>query len=131
MFTVTTNYVAYWTGVRLTGAYNGVDKHTDLTVIPSASLSLVSVSVDPTSIKGGTTVMGTVTLSTPAPAGGMPVEMWTTGAAAYVPFIVTVPAGFTTGTFAVQTVPVPSNTSDIVVAFYNGTIQTAPVTVTP
>jgi hypothetical protein len=131
VFTVTTNYVAYWTGVRLTATYNGISKQADLTVIPSATISLVAVSLNPTTTKGGTTITGTVTLNTAAPTGGMPVEMWTSGIAAFVPFIVTVPAGSTTGTFTVATTPVSSSLQDTVVAFYNGTVKTAQVTVTP
>jgi hypothetical protein len=66
-----------------------------------------------------------------APAGGIAVEVWTTGAAAYVPLIMTVPAGSTTGTFILTTAVVSSNVQDTVTAFYNGATKTANLTVTP
>jgi hypothetical protein len=131
VFTVNTNNVAYWTGVQLTSTYNGVTKTADFTVRPAATVDLVAVSLNQTSVKGGTTLTGTVTLSAAAPPGGMPVELWTTGTCAFVPSIITVPAGSTTGTFSVATI-VPSTTlQDTVTAFYNGTVKTVQLTVTP
>jgi hypothetical protein len=131
VFSVSTNYVAYWTGVQLTSTYNGVSKTANFTVRPAAIAELTAISLNQTSVKGGTALTGTVTLSAAAPSGGLPVELWTTGTCAFVPSIITVPAGSTTGTFAAATI-VPSTTlQDTVTAFYNGTIKTVQLTVTP
>jgi trimeric autotransporter adhesin len=97
---------------------------------PSASVTLASVSVNPTSVQGGKTSTGTVTLAAPAAAGGVSVELWTNGDAAFVPTGVTVAAGSTTGTFTVTTNTGSGTRSDTVTAFYNGTSKTAAISVT-
>jgi hypothetical protein len=103
--------------------------------MPLSSLALSSVSVNPTSVTAnpitGGTGTGTVTLNVAAPAGGIVVALWTTGAIAYVPDSVTVPAGSTTATFAVTTNYSTSAVQDTITAFYNGTSKTTPITVTP
>ncbi len=130
-FAVSTSYVAYWTQIKVMGSLEGVTKSADLTITPLASISLLNVSLSQATVQGGTLVTGTVTLSAPAPASGVPVELWTTGAAAYVPLIITVPGGSTTGTFTLSTASRAADIQETLAAFYNGTIKTAPLTVTP
>jgi uncharacterized protein (TIGR03437 family) len=57
--------------------------------------TLQSLTLSPTSIGGGGTVQGTVTLSTSAPTGGAVVALSSNSSAATVPATVTVPAGAT------------------------------------
>ncbi len=60
------------------------------------ALSLSSLALNPTSVAGGNSSTGTVTLSGPAPAGGAQVALSSSNtAAATVPSSVTVPAGAT------------------------------------
>jgi hypothetical protein len=80
---------------------------------------------------GGVSATGTVTLSAPAPAGGTVVYLWTNGSPSFVPTSVTIPAGSTTSTFPVTTNYVSSTTQGTITAFYQGTIQTTIITVTP
>jgi hypothetical protein len=94
-------------------------------------VALSSVSVTPASVPSETSMTGTVTLSAPAPAGGIVVALWTTGTIAFVPESVTVPAGSTTGTFPVTTNDTSTTQQDTVTAFYNGFSKAASVTVTP
>ena len=96
---------------------------------PNAQVTLASVSVNPTSVKGGTSPTGTVTLAAPAPAGGVSVELWTNGTPAFVPVSVSIPAGSTTGTFSVTTTTTSMQAT--ITAFYNGMSKTATLTVTP
>jgi len=74
------------------------------------AVSLAALTLSATSVSGGNTVTGTVTLNAAAPAGGAAVALSSADATvATVPASVTVPAGATTATFAVtaQTVAFP------------------------
>jgi hypothetical protein len=128
-FTITTNYTTTTQQDTITAFYNGDTKTAGITVTPP--LGLASVSVAPASIVNQKTGTGTVSLSAPAPAGGTVVYLWTTGAIAYVPQSVTVPAGATSATFTVTTNYTTTTRQDTVTAFYNGQSKTAAVTVTP
>lgn len=130
-FTITTQSVASTTSVTVTASYNGASKTAALTITPSANVLLSSVSANPTSVKNQTAATGTVTLSAPAPAGGIAVELWTTGTVAFVPAGITVAAGSTTATFTVTTNYTTSTLQDTITAFYNGASKTANITLTP
>ena len=65
-FTVNTSAVGAQVSATISGTYNGTQSAT-LTVNPP---TLSSVSVNPTSVTGGTSSTGTVTLGSAAPAGG-------------------------------------------------------------
>jgi hypothetical protein len=108
-----------------------MNKTAALTVTPYAGVSLTSVSVNPASVGAGISSTGTLTLSAPAPAGGIAVELWTTGTIAFVPAGITIPAGATTATFAVTTNYTTSTLQDTITAFYNGASQNASIAVTP
>jgi len=75
-------------------------------VLPQIS----SVTLNPSSVTGGTQVVGTVTLKQPAPAGGVAVIFRSSNPAvgAVAPGV-TVQPGATSGTFIVQTQPVVTN----------------------
>lgn len=128
-FAVTTQPVSSTTSVTLTATYNGVSKTAVFSVTPSVNLTLSSVSVNPTSVAGGKSSTGTVTMTAAAPAGGLQVELWTTGKTAYVPNYVTVAAGSTTGTFNITTISGSGTRRDTVTAFYNGKSKTASIRV--
>ena len=128
-FTVTTVSTSSSAQDTITAFYNGASTTAALTV--GASVSLSSVSVNPATVTGGTSATGTVTLSGAAPAGGIVVDLWTNGTPAFVPASVTIPAGSSTATFIVTTVPVSSASQDTITAFYNGASTTANATVTP
>ncbi|MBV9499875.1 MAG: hypothetical protein JO138_10920 [Acidobacteriaceae bacterium] len=130
-FTVTTYSVAYPITATITASYGTLSKTATLSITPSSSVGLSSVSINPTSVTSETSATGTVTLSAAAPAGGIAIELWTTGTVAFVPVGVTIPAGSTTATFAVTTNYTTTTLNDTVTAFYNGVSKTANVTVTP
>ena len=92
--------------------------------------SVASVSLVPTSVTGGASSQGTVTLTAPAPSGGASVTLASDDAAATVPAAVTVPAGSNSAGFAVTTSPVSTATPATITATYNGT-ATATLTVNP
>jgi hypothetical protein len=128
-FTVSTTSFSSITSATITATYGSLSTSATLTVTPSPSVS--SVSVIPTSLVGGATATGTVTLNATAPAGGLAVALWTNGSPAYVPSSVTVAAGSTTASFPLTTSAVTTATADTITAFYNGASQTTNLTVTP
>jgi hypothetical protein len=97
-----------------------------------ASVALSSLSVNPTSVTGGNSSTGTVTLSGPAPAGGAIVALSSSNTTvASVPSSVTVAAGATTATFTVSTSAVASSTVVTISASFSGGTSSASLTVTP
>ena len=98
---------------------------------PPGSLMLSSVGVNPTSVTGGSSSTGTVTLSGSAPSYGATVDLSSSASAAMVPPSVTVPGGASNATFAVNTSAVTTSTSVTITASYAGATKTASLTVTP
>ncbi|HMF77578.1 MAG TPA: hypothetical protein VK604_18110, partial [Bryobacteraceae bacterium] len=75
-----------------------------------------SVSLNPTSVAGGASSTGTVTLSAAAPAGGITVALASDNSSAGVPASVTVAAGSSTANFTVTTTSVTSAASATITA---------------
>jgi hypothetical protein len=101
------------------------------TAPPAVSFS--SLTLNPTSVVGGAqSTTGTVTLSAPAPPGGVRVTLSSdnTGAAR-VPSSVTVPAGAASTTLTVSTSAVAASTTVAISASYGGVTRSASLTVTP
>jgi hypothetical protein len=95
-------------------------------------LALSSLTLNPTTVKGGRSSNGTVTLSRPAPAGGVIVTLGSNNKqAAVVPNSVAVPSGATSATFAVKTNVVSMKKIVTISASYARVIKTAKLTLTP
>ena len=125
-FTITTSPVASNTSATITAIF-GVTRTASLTV---TAPTLSGFSLNPTSVIGGSSSTGTVTLSGPAPAGGAAVTLSSSNTTAtHPPASVTVLAGATTATFTITTTPVASNTSATITAIF-GVTRTASLTVT-
>ena len=98
---------------------------------PSPGVSLVSVTINPTSVQGGNSSQGTVTLSGAAPAGGAVVTLTSSNSSvANMPVSVTVPVGATSATFTVTTSVVTATTSVNIMGMFNGLQRSATLTVT-
>ena len=97
--------------------------------LPLGSLS--TVSVNPVSVTGGTAATGTVTLGSPAPAGGVVVTLTSSSAAAVVPASVTVAAGARTATFAISTTSVVASTAAVITGSSLGVSKSTTLTVNP
>jgi hypothetical protein len=97
----------------------------------SGPASLSAVSVNPTSVVGGASSTGTVTLTGAAPTGGALVTLSSNNAAAAVPASVTVASGATTATFAVTTTTVTTATTATITGAYGGATRSAMLTVNP
>lgn len=87
---------------------------------PTYAPTLTSVTLSPSTLVGGASSLGTVTLSEPAPDGGALVALSSNNISATVPPSVTVPAGAMSATFTVATTPVPATAPTTISASYAG-----------
>ena len=132
-FTVNTAQVTAVSTVVISATYQNVTKSATLTLNPSgpAGPTLSAVSLNPTTVVGGNSSTGTVTLSAAAPAGGASVSLSDNSASTTVPASVTVPAGATSTMFTVTTTSVTASTTATVSAVFAGVTRTAALTVNP
>src|SRR5437588_186495 len=104
----------------------------ELSPTSSPSVTLSTLSLNPTTVTGGDSSTGTVTLSGPAPSGGAQVALSSSDTSvATVPSSVTVAAGATSATFTVSTSTVTASTIVTISASYAGVTKTASLTVNP
>jgi hypothetical protein len=89
------------------------------------------VTLSPTSVAGGTSSQGVVTLTGAAPSGGAVVTLSSSNTAvATVPASVTVAGGATNATFTVSTQTVTASTAATISAAYGGVSKAGTLTVT-
>jgi hypothetical protein len=131
-FPITTNATSAFTTVEVDASAGGVTRSAFINLAAGATApSLVSLTVAPASVPGGSNATGTVQLSSAAPSGGVSVTLATGNASvAQPPPIVTVPAGQTQASFTVTTSPVTANTSVTLTAFSGSTTRSSTLTVT-
>ena len=125
-FTVQTAGVRDITAVHIYGIYNQRFS-TTLTLIPP---SLTQLTIAPATITGGSLATGTVTLSGPAPPGGMAVALLSGSPAATSAPSVIVEGGQTSANFTVSTSSVNVPTPITFFASFN-TLQSVPLMVLP
>jgi len=95
------------------------------------SATLLSVTLNPTGVTGGSSSTGTVTLSGPAPNYGASVNLSSNASAATVPASVTVADGASSANFTVSTTAGSASTPVTITASYAGASKTASLTVVP
>jgi hypothetical protein len=128
-FPVSTTRVTSSTAVTISATFGGATKSAVLTVTPAPLLS--SVSLNPTSVRGGSSSTGTVNLGRSAPTGGAVITLSSSNpAVATVPASVTVAAGTTSATFTVATSRVTASTTVTVSAAVDGVTRSEALTVT-
>jgi photosystem II stability/assembly factor-like uncharacterized protein len=128
-FTISTASVAVPTTVTISATYSGVTTSALLTVNPAVTLASVILSAG--TVFAGTSSIGTVTLSAPAPAGGAVIGLASSDAAvAAIPASVTVAAGVPSATFTISTATVPTSTAVTISGTYGGVTRSAVLTVT-
>ena len=111
------------------GPWSTVRRFTPQVATTPASLSAVSVS--PSTVTGGMSATGTVTLTSAAPSGGFAVSLSSSASVASVPASVSVAQGATSATFAISTSTVAASTSATITATAGGVVRTATLTVAP
>jgi hypothetical protein len=126
-FKFTPPAVAANTSITITATQGAVTKSAVLPVrAPVPALLIAS----PTTVKGGQSLVLTVRLNGPAPAGGVSVAI-TGNASAVPPATIVIPAGGTTAASVVKTLSVGTATPVTLTAALNGGSVTANVTVAP
>ena len=132
-FTIATYTVTAARTVTITVTYAAGGMLTQtamLTVNPQAAAQLQSLTVAPTKVTGGASATGTITLTGPAPLGGLIVQLRTSnGLTAQIPFLVIVPQGQTTATFTITTLPVVTTQTATITATAGTVTETATLTV--
>jgi hypothetical protein len=114
------------------GPFSASRRFTAQAASTTTTASLSAVSVSPTSVVGGTTSRGTITLTGGAPSGGAVVTLGSANTSVVsVPASVSVAAGASSATFDVNTSAVTANTSVTITATYSGVSRTTTLTVTP
>jgi hypothetical protein len=131
-FTITTSPVTASTPVTISGTFGGVNRQATLTVQPQpAGVTLSTLTVSPTSVNGGNSSQGSVTLTGPAPSGGALVTLSDNSASASTPASVTVAAGATSASFTITTGTVTASTAVTITASFGGVTRTATLTLNP
>lgn len=127
-FSVELKPTAVRRAVRIDGTYNGTTRSVVFYLEPPAAASLT---LYPTTTKGGKNVNATARLNGDAPTGGIAVSLSSNNAAATVPATVTVPEGDITKGFLVGTKVVSQTTTATLSATANSVTKTATLTITP
>lgn len=103
-FTVATSSVSTLTAGNISASHNSVTKSATITLLPPASAALTSLTLNPSTVVGGASSTGRVTLSAPAPSGGIVVNLSSSHPyRASVPATVTILSGSSSATFAITT----------------------------
>jgi hypothetical protein len=97
----------------------------------SPSPELSGVTSTPSSVEGGVAAQGIITLAAAAPSSGVEVALSSNVTAVTVPAAVAIPAGASTASFSIATVPVVAATEATITATYNGAKHTTKLTVMP
>ena len=111
-------------------AFDGVLQSAPLTVLP---IGVKAITLSSTSVVGGNSVTGKVTLECPAAPGAITVTLSSSNPAVANPTVssITIPAGSPTGTFTVATNSVSANTAVTIQATANGKTKHIKLTVIP
>jgi len=131
-FTISTSPVSEQFNLNIFAHLDGSpDKSTLLLIVPNANPTVSSLSLNPTTVAGGISSTGTVTLSAAAPSGGTVVSLVSSDTSvATVPASVTVPSGATSASFTVTTAAVAVDKIVTLTAVSNNTNRTADLRVT-
>jgi hypothetical protein len=128
-FTVNTSTVTATTTGNITATYGDVIKSATFTVNPPAPVALLSLSLNPKTVAGGSNSVGTVTLNkvTSSPvlvslASSKPKNVM-------VPASVTVPAGASSAAFNISTTTTNKKINATISASYGGVTKSAALTI--
>ncbi len=127
-FAITTKSVASKSTSTITVTLGTAKIGMPLTLTP---LGITSLILNPDAVKGGSPSTATVTLSGPAPSGGVTCSIKCSNASASVPATITVPAGSDNTTFTVATQKASQAVTANITATSNGTSSSATLAIQP
>lgn len=129
-FNVTTDTTVNAIGVVVGASSPSPVATATYTITAGSPAALLSITVTPHDVVGGTNATATVNLTSPAPAGGIVVSLSTDNAAdSFTQPSVTIPAGATSTQASITSVPVGVNTVTSLIAKYNGVMHNTHLTV--
>lgn len=114
--------------VRIDGVFNGTKRSAVFYIEPPVSSSLT---LFPTTVKGGKNVNATARINGAAPTGGMAIAISSSDPAATVPASVTVAEGTVAKGFVIGTATVNQTKTATITATTGSTSKTATLTITP
>lgn len=124
---MTTYAVAKNSSVTIKATYKTSSQSATLAV---TAPNLVSVTLNDTTVTGDASVTGTATISSPAPSGGLTIDLSSSfPSLAKVPATVVIPSGKTTQTFTISTEVDTSNVTVTITAGLNGSSSTVALTI--
>ena len=125
-FQIDTIRVSHDTTVTISAMTSNGVPQTETFVIKAPTVT--SLALNATEVNGGSGTTGTVTISSPAPAGGFLIDMSSNDSAITVNDV-TVAEGDTSASVTVSTTPVSSEVAGVITADHDGTSATANLTV--
>jgi trimeric autotransporter adhesin len=118
------------TTVTLTASHGGIIKTAQVKVLPGITMN--GISVNPASIKGGSSTIGVVSLNQVAPTGGITINLASNNPTIVsVQKTITVPTGQSSASFSLTSQPVLTNVAITVNATYAGQQKVTTVNVVP
>jgi hypothetical protein len=127
-FTLTTSAVTAARTVSITATYATASQTVLLTVNPPTAVTLSSLVISPNQVTGGSSTQATVTLTGPAGAGGVRVDLQSSSLlTASVPLFLIIPQGQTSAAFTIATTHFPGVVT--IAATAGGVKKTATLTV--
>jgi hypothetical protein len=127
-FNVTTSAVLTSSDVTITATTGAVEASGTLNVRPVVVKTIV---MNPLTVVGPASSVGTITLTEAAPVGGVVVTLSSNNASAVVPASISIAAGKTSGTFTTTTKATGTPQVATITAGLNGATSTGTLTVTP
>lgn len=127
-FAITTSAVGATTAASIHATLAGGSKAATLTIRPAA---LTSLHLAPSTLTGGKSSVGTVTLNGPAQSGGVNIPLSSSKASAHLPATVHVNTGATSATFTITTSAVNSVTAASIQATRLGVSKAAALNINP
>jgi hypothetical protein len=126
-FPITTTSVA--ASSVITATYSGASQTATLVTTVVTVAALQSIFLSSVVSMPGVPVQATITLTAPAPPGGLSVALASSSPSATVPASVLVPFGNTVQTFQVDIGASATSTSATITASYSGVARSAPLTI--
>jgi hypothetical protein len=129
-FAATTTAVTASRTATLTATYQTFTQSVSVSTTPPPTAILDSVAVSPSTVNGGTSTQGVVTLTTTAGFGGVRIDLQSSlPIAAQAPAFVSIPQGFTTAQFTINTTRVLTPQAVTITARQGNIMKTALLTV--
>ena len=125
-FTIKSKFLTAPQTATITASLGYVETSASLTVNP---IGPSNITLAPTSVNGKLPATGTVNLYSPAGKDGMVVELGSTSGVAHVPSTVKIPAGQTSATFPITTIPVSTLTAANISAKFERVIRVSTLSV--